>query len=145
MQKRNRWLALILACTAGTLPATPLDAAFTYQGQLTDQGSPANGSYDLQFTLFDAGSGDSLVAGPVTFSTVTRTNGNFTAELDFGEGVFTGEVRWLEIGVRTNGSPEDFTVLSPRQEIMPTPYALYTPSAGTAASAGSVSGTIAAI
>ena len=28
--------------------------AFTYQGRLTDQGAPANGIYDLRFTVYDA-------------------------------------------------------------------------------------------
>jgi len=29
-------------------------SGFTYQGRLTDGGTPANGNYDLQFVLFDA-------------------------------------------------------------------------------------------
>jgi len=28
--------------------------AFTYQGRLTDGGSPANGGYDLRFSIYDA-------------------------------------------------------------------------------------------
>ena len=28
-------------------------SAFTYQGKLSDNGSPANGAFDLQFKLFD--------------------------------------------------------------------------------------------
>jgi 3-isopropylmalate/(R)-2-methylmalate dehydratase small subunit len=65
------------------------------------------------------------------------TNGLFTVTLDFGAGVFTGASRWLEIGVRTNGGAS-FTVLSPRQPLTPTPYALYAPSAGTATTAQAV-------
>ena len=30
---------------------------FAYQGKLADNGNPANGTFDLQFTLFDAVSG----------------------------------------------------------------------------------------
>jgi len=117
--------------------------AFTYQGQLTDGGQSANGVYELQFTLYDSSGGMTVVAGPLTFSTVTLTNGNFTAQLDFGSGVFTGDSRWLEIGVRTNGSVTDFTLLGPRQQIMPTPYALYAPSSGVAASAFVADSTVA--
>jgi len=60
------------------------------------------------------------------------SNGLFTVTLDFGGGVFTGQARWLEIAVRTNGSGA-FTALQPRQELMPAPYALYATNAGAAA------------
>jgi hypothetical protein len=40
--------------------------AFTYQGQLQNNGSLASGSYNLTFTLFTTHTGDSAVAGPVT-------------------------------------------------------------------------------
>ena len=112
------------------LSAAPLGTAFTYQGRLTDGGQPANGTYDLKFILYDDTSAGSAVAGPITNSPVAVTNGLFTVALDFGEGVFTGDARWLEIAVRTGTN--DFTVLSPRQELTPTPYALYAPSAGAA-------------
>ena len=44
--------------------------------------------------------------------------------LDFGNGTFSGAARWLEIGVRTNGSSGSYTLLSPRQAITATPYAI---------------------
>src|ERR1019366_3083094 len=47
-----------------------------------------------------------------------------------------GEARWLQIGVRTNGSSDPFAISSARQQRTPTPYALYAPSAGLAATAG---------
>ena len=34
-------------------PAFAQGTAFTYQGRLNNNGSPANGSYDLAFTLFN--------------------------------------------------------------------------------------------
>ena len=46
-------LVLLLAASAARAQTT----TFTYQGKLTDGGTPANGSYDLQFTLWDAVSG----------------------------------------------------------------------------------------
>lgn len=48
-------------------------------------------------------------------------------ELDFGSSVFTGDARWLEVGVRPGdmNDPNIYTVLTPRQEVTPTPYALY--------------------
>jgi len=109
------------------LLAAPLGTAFTYQGRLNDGGNPANGSYDLEFTLYDADIGPGAVAGPLTNAATAISNGLFTVTLDFGSGIFEGNARWLEIAVRTNGGG-DFTGLSPRQELKPAPYAL---SAGT--------------
>ena len=43
---------LALTCTVYLAHAQP--TAFTYQGHLTDNGTPANGHYDLEFTLYDA-------------------------------------------------------------------------------------------
>jgi hypothetical protein len=84
-----------LSLGAGTITAAPLGTAFTYQGQLTDGGNPANGTYELKFTLFDTNSGGITVAGPRTNSAVGVTNGLFTTAMDLGSGVFTGEARWL--------------------------------------------------
>ncbi|HTY86704.1 MAG TPA: tail fiber domain-containing protein [Candidatus Acidoferrum sp.] len=118
--------------------------AFTYQGRLNNGSSPANGSYDLTFTLFSVNSGGSSLAGPVTNSATTVSNGLFTTMVDFGPGVFTGTSNWLEIAVRTNGGG-GFTTLAPRQQLTPVPYAIF---AGTASNllgvlpAGQLSGTI---
>jgi hypothetical protein len=57
----------------------------------------------------------------------------FTVTLNFGA-VFSGNPTWLAIGVRTNGGG-DFIGLTPLQELTPTPYAIYAPSAGNAATA----------
>src|SRR5580704_8791910 len=90
--------------------------AFTYQGQLNNGGSPANGSYDLRFAIFDSTNlPGALVAGPLTNFATGVSNGLFTVTLDFSAAPFTGAARWLEIGVRTNGSGS-FTTLTPRQQ-----------------------------
>jgi microcystin-dependent protein len=143
-------LALISAFSlqpSALLFASPLGTAFSYQGKLADGASAANGSYDLKFTLYDALSSGSLVAGPLTNSPVAVTNGLFTVSLDFGGSVFDGNARWLEIAVRSNGSGA-FTTLAPRQTLTPSPYAVYAPTAGTAntassVAAASISGTVA--
>jgi hypothetical protein len=98
--------------------------AFTYQGRLNVNGSPANGLYDLRFTVCDALTNGNIIAGPLTNSATGVTNGLFAVALDFGSGVFTGPDRWLQLDVRTNGNGV-FTNLSPRQPITPVPYALY--------------------
>ena len=40
--------------------------AFTYQGQLQNNGNPAGGTYDFIFSLYSVNSGGSPVAGPLT-------------------------------------------------------------------------------
>ncbi len=98
---------------------------FTYQGSLIIGGSVANGSYDLQFKLYDQLSGGSLQGSPntVTVSSVVVTNGVFTVDLDFGVSGFPGAARYLEISVRPTSSGS-FTTLSPRQQLTSTPYAI---------------------
>ena len=129
---RTLALLAVLAFGGSISVAAMLGMAFTYQGRLTTGGIAANGLYDLKFTLYDDASGGAAVGGPVTNSPVGLTDGLFTATLDFGAAPFSGEARWLEIGVRTNGSGGDFTLLVPRQPLTPLPYALYAPNAGKA-------------
>ncbi|MCU0785788.1 MAG: hypothetical protein MUF81_17440, partial [Verrucomicrobia bacterium] len=114
--------------------AAPLDSAISYQGRLADGPNPASGSYDLRFSLHTAASGPQLGTA-ITNAATLVTNGLFTVTLDFGGGLFTGEARWLEIGVRTSGGAGDFTTLTPRQPLTAAPYALYAPTAGSAATA----------
>ena len=138
-------VALIPVATAvgsGSVPFTgdreiqavgvPLGAGFTYQGRLTDAGSPANGAYDLRFILYDAETGGAQV-GTITAAKedVTVVNGLFSVDLDFGATAFNGEARWLEIAVRPGTSTATHIVLSPRQPVSPTPYALFAKAAGS--------------
>jgi hypothetical protein len=117
-----------LICALAVVPAfgqTSVGTAFTYQGRLTDSGSPANGAYDLRFILFNADVGGSQVGPIVIREDVTVTNGLFTVSLDFGASAFTGEARWLEVGARPGASTGAFSVLSPRQELTPAPNAVF--------------------
>ncbi len=99
-----------------------IGGSITYQGQLTDGGSPAAGDYQFSFKLYDA-----LAAGVQVGSTQTQiltvVDGLFTATPSFGN-VFNGAALYLEIGVRPSGSPDPFTTLSPRQALSAAPYAL---------------------
>ncbi len=120
--------------------ATALTTTFTYQGRLTDAGSPANGTYDLRFILYDAETGGAQVGSIVTKDDVAVANGLFSVELDFGANAFRGDARWLEIAVRPGSSTGAYTVLSPRQPVSPTPYALYAATAGNLAVPLAISG-----
>ncbi|MHC4696037.1 MAG: hypothetical protein ACYTFA_04760 [Planctomycetota bacterium] len=96
-------------------------SAFTYQGQLKEGGMPANGVYDFQFTLYDERG--AAVSGPFDVEDEPVSNGLFGVVVDFEKSLFTGDARWLEIGVRPGNSTDRFETLSPRQELTPTPYA----------------------
>ncbi len=115
---------LSLAMGVARSHAQPLGTAFTYQGRLTDGGSAATGTYDLQLVLFDAALGGIPMGPTLLRDDVAVTNGLFTVSLDFGPG-FTGSRRWLEIGVRPGASTGAYTTLSPRQELSPSPNAIF--------------------
>lgn len=115
-------LVLIAMLPAAVHAQTPLDAAFTYQGQLKQNGQPANGNFDLEFRLFDGPTGGTQTGDPVLLAGVPVASGLFTVILnsggEFGPSAFNGDARWLEI--RVSG-----TLLSPRQELTGAPYAVF--------------------
>jgi hypothetical protein len=134
------WVQVLLVAGLAAIPAQLIGqtTAFTYQGRLTDNGGPANGLYDLQFAIFASDSGGSNLTEPITTNNLGITNGLFTVTLDFGQGVFDGGGRWLEISARTNGAI-DFLPLNPRQALTSVPTVIF---AGTAATALSFSGAL---
>jgi hypothetical protein len=118
---------------AGPAGAAPMGTAFTYQGRLIYANNPADGLYDFQFKLFDDPNAGSQKGGNINMVDLDVIDGYFTVQLDFGD-VFYGDAHWLEIGIRPSelNDPNVYTILSPRQEISPTPYALYTKRSRTA-------------
>jgi hypothetical protein len=138
MTFRKSLLALTaLLWLSGMQPLFAQGTAFTYQGMLSQNGSAANGTNDLLFTLY--ATNGSVIGQPVTNPAVAITNGLFLVTLDFGANSFTNTPRLLSIGVRPTGSTNGFTPLSPMQQIFPAPQAIF---AGTAA--GVVNGSITA-
>lgn len=117
-------LLVILAGMFSTAQAQT--TLFTYQGKLTENGSPASGSYDFQIKLYDtATTGTGTQQGPTLLKTnISVTSGSFSLQLDFGvcASCFNGADRFLELAVKPTGGPS-FTTLSPRQQITTTPYA----------------------
>jgi hypothetical protein len=94
-----------------------------YQGQLTENGVPAVGTYDFQFVLYTAQTGGEIL-GSFLNEGIILTNGLVKAPLDVGRVPMNDQESWLEIAVRLSGSGEAYTVLSPRQRLTPTPYAI---------------------
>lgn len=103
--------------------AANVGTAFTYQGHLNDDGSPANGSYDFQFSLYDDPDAGLQIGLTQTITNVMVTNGLFSSSVDFGESMFIDDARFLAIDVRPAGDG-DYVALSQRQELTPVPYAI---------------------
>src|SRR5215831_16387939 len=119
-------LSVMLLIGSGFV-ASAQTTVFTYQGHLATNGTSANGNYDIQATLQDAGS--NTVGGPLVVMAAV-SNGLFTIALDFGAGQLTGADRWLQLAVRTNGGGA-FTTIFPRQKLTSAPYAIRAASASS--------------
>jgi hypothetical protein len=105
-----------------------MGTAFTYQGDLKQNGAGISANCDFEFSLFDAASAGTQIGSTQTKTNVAISNGLFTIpNLDFGAGAFNGEARWLQIGVRCPAGSGDYTILTPRQALTPAPYALAIP------------------
>lgn len=130
--RRSAALLLALLCAIG-LPVFAIGSSLTYQGHLTDStlAGPANGSYDLQFTLQDTGG--ATIGAPIVINDTSVVGGVFTVTLDFGPTAFSGPDRFLQIGVRRGNETGAYTPLTPRSAVTPAPYAQTSTTAGFAA------------
>ncbi|HLP86233.1 MAG TPA: hypothetical protein VK157_17910, partial [Phycisphaerales bacterium] len=119
-----RVAALLFFTAMLSLPvaASAQAQSFTYQGRLDTAGIPAAAAHDFEFRVFSTSAGNTQVGTTTTVLNVTPINGVFTATVAPGANAFTGADRWLEVAVRSAGSPA-FTTLTPRQHIAATPYA----------------------
>lgn len=119
----------------------PVGLDFTYQGYLTGDDVPIDGTCDFQFTLWDDPGAGSQVGPLVEQLAVPVGRGRFTTRLDFGS-VYDGTALWLQVAVRC-GDP-GYTTLASRQAVTAAPYAAATlslrgqPLSGAAPSAGQV-------
>src|SRR5258705_7950186 len=96
--RRTAVLPLLLFVVSAVTTTQAQTTVFTYQGRLTDAGSPATGAYDLQFKLYDAVTGGSQIGAIATVDDVAVSGGIFTVTLDFGAAGLPSGNRWLEIG-----------------------------------------------
>ena len=139
-------LALLALSTLNPQLSTCLaqGTAFTYQGRLNSNGTPAGGTYDFRFRLAADPLGNTYVGSPYLTNGIAVSGGLFTTTMDFGPGLFAGSNYWLEVDVRTNGTVS-YTGLTPLQALTPTPYAIFAGSSSNllgALPAGQLSGTI---
>ncbi|MGA2247561.1 MAG: hypothetical protein ABSH48_21455 [Verrucomicrobiota bacterium] len=101
--------------------------AFTYQGQLRDGGTNANGIYTMIFALYDSAANGDQIGSAIT-NNLTLANGLFSVNLDFGAGAFDGGARWLDITITNGATTQE---LSPRVQVLPAPYAQFSALAAT--------------
>jgi hypothetical protein len=132
MRKQFKLLSLMALAMALSRSLMAQGTAFTYQGILNNNGVPANGLYDIQFGAYDDPTTGNLQGGLITNTGVSVSNGLFTTTIDFGPGVFAGESLWLDIAVSSNGAG-NFSAITPRQALTPTPYSIFSSEAGSAA------------
>lgn len=116
------WTVVAMLHFFGTIAAQT--TAFSFQGRLNAGANPANGNFELQFKLFDSPVGGSQTGPTVAQPNVVVINGIFSTQLDFGAAAFSGAARFVEIGVRSAGDTNPFTILNPRQQVFSTPYAI---------------------
>ena len=131
----------LLALAALPLAVQAQGSAFTYQGRLMESNAPANGTFEFEFSLYDRLAGGSNL-GTLTLEETPVTNGLFTVVLDFGMGAFNGAERWLEIYARNDGAGGPGVLLTPRQRIYATPYAIMAGRADTATTATNLAGVV---
>ena len=122
---------LILGGLSLPLELAAQSRAFTYQGKLQDGGAAADGVFDFEFRLWDHSSAGLQIGSAAGVDDVTVVDGVFTVSLEFGDpAAFDGSDSWLEILVKADAEAS-FTVLSPRQPVTPSPYAIHAFSAAS--------------
>jgi hypothetical protein len=111
---KNIFVAIIFLLVSQSA-ANAHTTTFTYQGNLSISGSPANGTFPMQFSLRDAPAGGNQI-GPASSQNVDVTNGVFSVRLDFGAAAFPGTDRFLQVTANLNTFP--------RIPLLSSPYAI---------------------
>ncbi len=142
MNITNKYKLIILMFCAFNFAASAeeVGSAFSYQGSLLDNGSPANGLYDISFKAYYQLEGGMALAIEPTFLDVSVESGLFTIpQVDFGEAVFAESAVFIEALVRKSSEGGDYSTLEPRQRIGVAPFAIAAKYANLAEHADSAS------
>ena len=104
----------------------PTGASITSPGQLKEKGWPAEGLFDLKFTLYGDSVNGRQLGSAIVYDKVNIAKGLLTISLDFGAGVFDANSLWIEVAVRDGNlsDPNEYRTFLPRQEIFPAAHAL---------------------
>ncbi len=101
-----------------------VNAFFTYQGQLVFGGVPVTSTCDFEFSLWDDPAAGAQIGFTQAAGGVAVVDGLFTVDLGFGFVAFDGDARWLEIAVVCPSGGGALSILTPRTQLTPTPYAV---------------------
>src|SRR6187549_2133268 len=104
MKHKNLFVSLSLALCLMTsqVSAGPISAKaaqlpdFVYQGRLEQSGAPANGNFDLSFSLWTDSVGGAQIGSSISEPGYPVVNGVFSINLAF-PGAFTGEQTYLQV------------------------------------------------
>lgn len=122
--------ALAVCMCATAQAGTPAGTEFTYQGLLKSNDAAINDDVDIKCRLYDAAVNGTQIGNEIERLNVPVTEGVFSIALDFGS-VFSGAERWLELEVKLSSDlPAAYQILSPRHEVKPAPFALFSMSTG---------------
>ncbi len=117
--------AACLSASLTSVASAQTARTFIYQGKLTAAGSPVSGAVTVGWAIFAAPTGGVALASG-TLNTTATPDGLFTMNIPLGAAglsQFLGAERHLELTITgESGVPQ---VLSPRQALRPTPYALH--------------------
>lgn len=134
-------LKLAILLMASTFAFAEVPQLINYQGVLTDaQGNPKLGTANLLFEIYDGVSSTNKLWGPQTFSSVPLINGMFNVILGSTDAngspianAFSTPNSYLQItDLGATASSSDDTIISPRQQVLSSPYALHAAKADTA-------------
>ncbi len=113
---------LILSLVVCGGAAVGQTSEFSYQGRLTEAGTPVTGTRFFRFTLFDENG--AAIPGAVSEQTLPVSGGIFSAALNFSAAAFaSGANRSLQIEVKVNAG-DAYTLLNPRQPVLSAPYSI---------------------
>lgn len=100
-------------------------ALIVYNGSLSSNGAPVNGSYDVALSLWAGPVGGVPIAVSSTNLALAVTNGQFTALVNtWGSDDLSRTNLHVEAALRRSGSGQPFVTLSPRQRLAHLPKAL---------------------
>ena len=116
-----------LVTLAGGNPPDPdfMGSSFSYQGELLDNGSPANDEYDIIFDAYNyASENGTPIVGTALFFNIQVSNGLFEIPIvDFGN-IYNDFEIWIEISIRKSSVGGTYTALDTRQRLGAVPNAV---------------------
>lgn len=117
-------ILVVLVAGSTVLADTTLASTFTYQGFLSNNGTPVtDNACAFKFELYSVASGGTKIGSTLTPTTAV-SGGVFTVQLDFGAAAFDGNDRYLDIQVNCPSVGVGNIQLTPRSPVTSAPSAI---------------------